>query len=165
MRTTTCVLSHPGPKSMKDAVSCCKGLQLLKFQSLSPQSDRRSPRILRSSPWSWLPSDYFMGDQAGAWSEALDTPLPSSHSLYISCSLKRHPLSLEDAECQKWMDEEAYLLNLLDLKTSLRNCLSQTLLAVGNTLKGSITLCFPVSIHFPKHLLLATVGVTRPDGP
>lgn len=63
------------------------------------------------------------------------------------------------------MDEEAYLLNLLNLKTSLRNCLSQTLLAVGNTLKGSITLCFPVSIHFPKHLLLASVGVTRPDGP
>lgn len=60
------------------------------------------------------------------------------------------------------MDEKAYLLKILNTKTPLRNCWSQRLLAVERIFRGSITLCFPVSIHFPKHLLLATIGDARP---
>lgn len=56
------------------------------------------------------------------------------------------------------MDGKANLLNLLNIKTPLRNCLSQRLLAVEKIFGGNTTSRFPVPIYFPKHLLLATVG-------
>lgn len=81
------------------------------------------------------------------------SPGERSHSFSNSRNLPRMLSVYKRSEVNGW---KSLSIKSIKYKAPLRSCLSQRLLAVERIFRGNTTLCFPVPILFPKHLLLAT---------
>lgn len=133
-------------------VDSSKLLLLQKKEQLGKHLHRRGG--VRSSSCSWLSIGYFMGTTNSCWSMAWNPGHPSPQ---VSIPFPTPSFTISwgrwmFTRVQKWMDGKANLLNVLNTKTPLRNCLSQRLLAVERVFRGNTALCFPVPVLFPKQL-------------